>query len=123
MDTVFVSTEKRGRTTVIKKSEQGKLDKAHRDHVVRFFGKPVGPPAVPSRAPAVSTVPAQQPIQNNTAAMPGAYLVVNTALMPSVKRGNDTSLQLRDNDNQVIQAVMLGTVRAVNTARFIYKGI
>ena len=41
--------------------------------------------------------------------MPGMYFVVNTALMPSVKRGNDTSLQLRDNDNQVIQAVMLGT--------------
>ena len=41
--------------------------------------------------------------------MPGMYFVVNTALMPSVKRGSDTNLQLRDNDGRVTQAVMLGT--------------
>jgi hypothetical protein len=120
MDTVFVSTEKRGRTTVIKRSEQGKLDKAHRDHAARFFGQspaaPSGKPQEPAQArPAISSPqrqqavpPTQPPARDNTAAMPGAYLVINTAPMPSVKRGNDTTLQLKDGAGQVIQAIMQG---------------
>jgi len=119
MDTVFVTTEKRGRTTVIKKSEQRKLDKAHQDHAERFFGKadamPTTPPPPPAQAKSTAAAPTaqqttadQQPVQTNTTAIPGAYQVVNTALMASVKRGNDTNLQLRDGADQVIQVIMQG---------------
>jgi len=38
MDTVYVETEKRGKTTVIKKTSQSKLNEAHRRAVAAIFG-------------------------------------------------------------------------------------
>ena len=58
MDTVFVDTEKRGKTTVIKKGAQPKLDEAHRKAVAAIFG--AGQPAPQPQNAAQPNSPASQ---------------------------------------------------------------
>ena len=126
MDTVFVETEKRGRTTVIRKSEQPKLDSAHGDYVARIFPSNVSAPkpqnnGAPTQAAVQDTAPQNQPkpqvrpqqaspnvqTQKKSQAQPvqnapennvprNCFTILKAVTVASVKRKEDTKLQLED---------------------------
>ncbi|MDR3278143.1 MAG: hypothetical protein LBT12_05160 [Oscillospiraceae bacterium] len=121
MDAVFVSTEKRGKTTIIKKSETAKLNQAHREHVKRFFGaeateKTDQPPTAPPETEK-QTPPKQPPKQQDAPHLvpnitaegpPEVYMVLKVVPVASVKRGQDSNLQLRDINGKTVEVFLRG---------------
>lgn len=125
MDAIFVATEKKGRSVVIKEAERSKLDQAHQKYVARFFkNAPTAEPAPkPAAAPAKQQTPAatpaavaprqeaQPPTAPNTDGKPmkqGEYEVVRFVLQPSAKGGNNTHIQLKGHDGSTIEAYLQG---------------
>jgi len=92
MDTVYVDVEKRGKTTVIKKSSQPKLDEAHQRAVKKFFG-PVKPaPAGQTTYPPKSEPPQQkqqapQPQQKQQAPQPAWLAALREPPKPAAPPG------------------------------------
>jgi hypothetical protein len=116
MDTVFVDTEKRGKTTVIKRTERAKLDKAHGDYAAKVFGPapngalPEKPAAKPGKAP--GGAPKKETPTPGPAAGPpvieAGVSVLKTALQASAKGGNNTNLLLAFGKDEPVQVYLKG---------------
>jgi hypothetical protein len=101
MDTVFVDTEKRGRTAVIKRSERAKLDRAHGEHVAAVFKtgkKPPAQAAPKADAPPAGTAPNTTPKEAKGEAV--VYTVENVARKPALNGGVNTSLMLSNGEGK-----------------------
>lgn len=106
-DSVYVSTEKRGKTTYIKASEQSKLDRAHRAAIAKVFGGSDTAPETPApkqeAAPPKRLEPKSPPTQAQN-----AYQVIKVTLQPNMQRGSNTVLQLKGPDGRLHLVHMLG---------------
>jgi hypothetical protein len=105
MDIVFVETEKRGRTAVIKKTERAKLDRAHGNHVARLFGANPNPPAAPKAAPASEI---GEPAAKPKAKRAGVYTVEQTVRKPALNGGANTNLLLSDDRGKTMGVYLKG---------------
>jgi hypothetical protein len=101
MDAVFVDTETRGRTPAIKKTERVKLDKAHREHAAKVSGTAPAAKGAPKKTAQTET-DRTPPVPEND------YTVVSASLQASAKGGNNTVLQLKTGDGDVIKAFARG---------------
>jgi hypothetical protein len=119
MDTVFAETEKRGRTTFVKKTERAKLDRAHGDHVAAFFGtdrKPA-PPAAPkpdapkSASAAKTTNGADVYTVEKIAKKPALNGGVNTSLLLSNGSGKTAGVHLKGEDPALVPGAKLKEVK------------
>jgi hypothetical protein len=131
MDTVFVETEKRGRTTVIKKGQETKLNQAHQRAVQRIFNtkpapdvpagrKETAPQPASAAPPPVAPAPAAPPPVKNPApaVTPSAapernvpentYRVIN-AVIQQAMNGHNTLLKLEGSGGKSIMAYAQGT--------------
>ena len=122
-ETVFVQTEKRGKTSCIKRSEQAKLDAAHQALVAKMFGKaevtkpekpaPVSPsaPAPKAEAPGPKAVPTPDAPADTSCIAKGPtayYQVKKVAKHPTMKGGSNTNLQLLRPDGGIVQVYLQG---------------
>lgn len=129
MDTVFVDTEKRGRTTVIKKSSQPKLDAEHQRTIKKMFSpeQPKAPQLAPAEQPDAQQQSTETPaptseqkpaaIVRHPAAPPSAipdnaYCVISAVIQPSIS-GQNTLLQLKGADEKPILVYMQGVNPAI----------
>jgi hypothetical protein len=132
MDTVFVDIEKSGKSNVIKKSSQPKLDDAHQRTVKKVFGTshPAAQQPQASEPQQVKEPQSAKPMQQaqepqepartqqqaqrqaGTETTDNSYCVLSAAVKPALN-GQNTLMQLRGADGKTVLAYMQGTNPAI----------